>query len=318
MALEDFESADDIARDDALDALDDELLGDEPLGEDILGDDLLDVDEPGAALPAGAQGPEDDAADLDASAESGTSAADLLGDAHDLDGAEFDEDDDLFDFDEIVQAALEETGFHQGIEDLLDEEDSAQEAEAELPAQPAPAAPAAAAPGAAAIPTADLLAAPSTGRSGRYVWQESGDRKGASPTVWVLVLVAACNLALVGVAWRSLGTMETAIDKVGARLSDPLLVTPADGSDEPRGEAPATTWRPPEVSTAPEGRQTLELAREDLERGAFGRARRRLYSLLAVLDRVEVSEREDVEARARLLVADSWRLEAEGPGEVAR
>ncbi len=299
MALDDFEDA----ADDPLEGL----------------DGLLDADlDPDAEASATAAEHDDplgfdeleDADGLDASAES-----DLLALAADL--PEFDEDDDLFDFDEIVRASLEDSGFHAGIDDLLDEEDALAE---DAPTQASEVAEPVASSG-GEVATEDLLAAPATGSSGRYVWQEGRGAARVSPTAVLLALVAICNLALVGVAWRSLGTVETAVSEVGMRLGEQVLAQASAQRAAPIESAAgpaADTWRPIEVDEKPEGFQALELARDDIAQGAFARARRRLYSLLCVLDRVEPSRRTDVEARARLLVADCWRAEAERLGENAR
>lgn len=300
MALDDFDNAADDLLDDELDSLGD--LGD----DDLLGDDL--AAEPAAAPSGsgarlGAIAEDADELEPDGPEASAPTAADGA-------AADFDENDDLFDFDEIVQAALDETSFHPGIEDLLDDEDVASDAPPGPALRPA---------AAAAIPTENLLAAPSESQGGRYIWQEGGVRSRFSPTAALLALVALGNLALVGVAWRSLDTMGTAIGEVGSRLGEQPLVRAAAQPPAAGAGAPAVdAWRPVEVDDEPEGRQTLELARGDMEQAAFGRARRRLYSLLCVLDRLEPAERADIEARARLLVADCWRLEAERAKEVAR
>lgn len=111
---------------------------------------------------------------------------------------------------------------------------------------------------------------------------------------------AALNLTLLVLVFEALGTVRGM-----ARESERPA---ADASAEPeRG------LRPEGDSIAPpdEGVAALERAAELSANGEHQRARESLYALLAVCDRLSAESRLDVEARARLLIADSWRLEAD-------
>lgn len=57
-------------------------------------------------------------------------------------------------------------------------------------------------------------------------------------------------------------------------------------------------------------RTTLELARQEIQSGEVVNARKRLHRLLALADRMDPELKEDVEARARFLVAESYRAQA--------
>jgi hypothetical protein len=54
----------------------------------------------------------------------------------------------------------------------------------------------------------------------------------------------------------------------------------------------------------------LDEAQRELDAGEFVPARRTLYAMLTVIDRVEAAERPDLESRAAYLVAESYRLQA--------
>ncbi len=56
---------------------------------------------------------------------------------------------------------------------------------------------------------------------------------------------------------------------------------------------------------------TLDLARQEIQAGEVLSARKRLYRMLALADRIDSELRADVEARARFLIAESYRSQAE-------
>lgn len=132
------------------------------------------------------------------------------------------------------------------------------------------------------------------------------------------------NLALVGVVWRSMKDMSAAL------VRDEAPATRSTGHDEEHLVAPpkhaspdAPVRRAPEIEpigsaephgTAPdpqEGELALETAAEEIRLGEFERARARLYSLLSVLDRFAPTERSGLASRAQVLVADSYRAQAD-------
>ena len=67
----------------------------------------------------------------------------------------------------------------------------------------------------------------------------------------------------------------------------------------------------PLVAPVVDGTSTLGHVRHSLELGDYALARRQLYALLSIIDRLAPGRREDIEARASFLLADVDRLEAE-------
>ena len=124
----------------------------------------------------------------------------------------------------------------------------------------------------------------------------------------LLALIALLNVALVGYVVRALSSVETMVLDVGNQV-----VTTAE---QVRDEASTLaqdyqTNSRPVVSARPEGLTAIERAAELIDSGAFERGRQTLFALLAVIDRVPADVRVDIEARARFMLADSWRLEAD-------
>ncbi len=68
--------------------------------------------------------------------------------------------------------------------------------------------------------------------------------------------------------------------------------------------------RQPLVPPDPETHPIFERAKEQITNGEYTEARQALYSLLSVVDRLESSQREIVEARAHYLLAEATHLEA--------
>jgi hypothetical protein len=122
-------------------------------------------------------------------------------------------------------------------------------------------------------------------------------------TAWVAgVLVAALvaiNVFMVVVVSRSNAALADKVAGVGAAASQ----APSRPATEPGHEPSAANERP-------EGYRSLDLARQEIERGDHAFARRRLYSLLAVVDGIQEPARGDIEARAGLAIGDSYRLQA--------
>lgn len=124
----------------------------------------------------------------------------------------------------------------------------------------------------------------------------------------VLVLFALLNLGLVAVVVRAFTSVQSTVVEVGHQV--------VQSTDAVREEASALAAdyhesALPVVSDRPEGLTAIERARAQFEVGAWESGRQTLFALLAVIDRVPPEVRGNVEARARFLLADSWRLEAE-------
>lgn len=123
---------------------------------------------------------------------------------------------------------------------------------------------------------------------------------------WTLVAFAvatAVNLALVGVVWNSMSGVGDALRDVGENVAR------AQDGGEPRSSAWSQITL--DAPKADEGELALETAAAEIERGEYERARARLYSLLSVLDRFDVDLRPNLAARAQVLAADSYRVQAD-------
>jgi hypothetical protein len=123
--------------------------------------------------------------------------------------------------------------------------------------------------------------------------------------IGLLAVLVAFQLGAMFVSWRSLRAVETVILDLGHEVADSTksLKESIDGQA-------AATDATNVFGALPEGYRTLELAKERIDRGEFGRARRALHGLLAVVDRIEDPARQDVEARASALIAQSYGAEA--------
>jgi hypothetical protein len=124
--------------------------------------------------------------------------------------------------------------------------------------------------------------------------------------LFAAVLVA--NVALMAFAWNSVSaTRDLVLD-----VAHDVREASADLRNESNQRtAAAARASEPAFGALPEGFRTLELARERIAQGEHVRARRMLQGLLAVIDRVEPPAREEIEAQAGFLIADSYRLEAD-------
>lgn len=120
--------------------------------------------------------------------------------------------------------------------------------------------------------------------------------------------VAAVNLALLVFVVLALGAVRGMVKEVGGQVASSSESVRDQAEDIARTFDQASR---PVIAPQPEGAAALTRARALLARGEHQRARETLYALLAVADRLPANERRDVEARARFLIADTWRLEAD-------
>ena len=227
-------------------------------------------------------------------------------------------DEDLFDFDELLRDAQ-----------LFDEPEALHEPEAQ-PAQaragespPAPLPVRAQAqtsftppkrPPPLAPPTPPRTVAPATARATR---EPASQPVAAAPVgrrfalsrglALALGLAVALNLVLVLFVARALQSVQGMVNEVGGRMISTTETVRDATADIARTFGESTA---PIVSPRGEGLTALERARGLVAQGEYQRARETLYALLAVADRLEAASRNDVEAQARFLIADSWRLEA--------
>jgi len=131
---------------------------------------------------------------------------------------------------------------------------------------------------------------------------------------WVLVAAAATLNALVlAFAWNASRSFDATLEEMRAAFA--LRAVPADVPAGAAREAarPAAAAEPP-AGPRPERLQTREemtllVAGQAIGEGRFVEARRLLFDLTAVADRIDPSRREEMEARAVALIADTYRLQ---------
>jgi hypothetical protein len=141
----------------------------------------------------------------------------------------------------------------------------------------------------------------------RTAMLEREPRRASALTFATLGLATLVNLALVGVVWRSMSGMGNALREVGDQVARASELS-AEPAREPGHEWQAIMDAAPKSG---EGEQALEAAAHDLAIGDFERCRVRLYSLLTVVDRFDVKLRSGLTSRAQVMIADSYREQAD-------
>ncbi len=129
--------------------------------------------------------------------------------------------------------------------------------------------------------------------------------KDASP---ILLAVTLMNTMLAVVVMnRPTTPTEAPVAELSAPYSVPTVMTERE------------VIQPSKISVPkPERHPTFALAHEEIERGEYGLARRRIYGLLSIVDRLNTDERAVIEARAHYLLAEAQHLEALGRMEDKR
>ena len=185
-------------------------------------------------------------------------------------------------------------------------------AQAPAPASVAPAAPVAAkapepvaadqvAPAAAApVASTPVTAATAAPRDGASVSLNRG-------ILWILVALVSLNATVALVVVKSTGEMRHSFQSVGDDMQGAAREL-VDGAARMRNDAIRDFV--PVTSFDAENHGTFDAAQEEIENGEYARARRRLYSLLAIVDRLDPDVREEVEGRANYLLAHARHLEA--------
>jgi hypothetical protein len=170
------------------------------------------------------------------------------------------------------------------------------------------------------------LPARSGARGETRVVVERAPAASASVPRAVLVLVAVslvANLALLAFTWRTGSSIRDGLSDVGQALAGTFHEVRIEAAP-PADPAPPEPRRPIEpLETVPGSIETPErvqvrVAEEELAAGEPAAARRRLYRLLAVIDGMTGPERDELEAQATYLVAESYRRQARALREVAR
>lgn len=149
-------------------------------------------------------------------------------------------------------------------------------------------------------------ATPDPGRSRRLA---SALQSGIGAYLLVAVtLLTLVNAGVVVFSWKANAGLERTVRDFGheVRQAADEILTETEERVREMSELAA-----PVVSLPPEHSRVFDEVDRAFVRGDYAGARERLYGLLAVVDRLDETVRDDTEARARYLVADSFRLEAE-------
>jgi hypothetical protein len=141
--------------------------------------------------------------------------------------------------------------------------------------------------------------------------------------LWLVLGVLVLNAAGFALLWASNRSYRSGLEG----LRDDLVVTmhdlrraasetaPSVRAADPIPSNATESTHSPTAPLAPHEETTLLLARQEIDDGEHAQARRRLYRLLAVADRIDAGLRKDIEARAMYLVGDSYRRQADARRE---
>jgi hypothetical protein len=220
----------------------------------------------------------------------------------------FDLDEDLFNFDEVASPEEAADSSEELIAALESEsisrharvEDSAPAAATVAARSPEPS-DLARAPSATGVPVATVSAGAAA----------AGDR-GASPwlsrvSLVLLASVTALNALVAVVVMRNTSEVREGLEEVGSSMESTVRRLEDQVLEAARAEVSAVEPLP----TSDAARHpALELAVEEITAGDFARARQRIYSLLAIVDRLAPADRDAIESRASFLLARSYHLEA--------
>ena len=123
----------------------------------------------------------------------------------------------------------------------------------------------------------------------------------------ILLAITAVNALVALVTLRQGANMRDSVLEANTDIREAAERMRADSVDQARE---IMELRTPIVPPDPESHPTFERAREEIELRDYTAARKRLYALLAVVDRLEESQRREVEARAQYLLAEATHREA--------
>jgi len=130
--------------------------------------------------------------------------------------------------------------------------------------------------------------------------------------VVVLLAMTLLNVSIALVTFSSASGMRADLEAASREMSEAALEI-RDRVDE---QADAVKQQfSPVVAPTLDDNPTFDRAEAEIQVGEYGQARRRIYALLAVIDRQPSSLREELEARASFLLARSYHLEAVAAGE---
>lgn len=212
--------------------------------------------------------------------------------------------DDLFDFDDLVDSPSapsdeEVAALDDLLSDLPDLDETPKELQSPLNSSDKPE---------SSSVVADLVNDAAADEANVLV------RSARSPMTLIgIAVLAAVNLALIGVTWKSNKNLRQEVQQVAGDF----MRQAEDFNEKTDSQINRIKMvSGPIVSDDPGQQQTFANVLEDFERGDYPLARRRLYSLLSIIDRLEPDARKDVESRARFFLADSLRLQALAEAEV--
>ncbi len=134
---------------------------------------------------------------------------------------------------------------------------------------------------------------------------------GVRAAVWILIAMAGVNALVALVALRSTGDLRRTVADVGAQVTETAndLMRETLRAEPSRAAAARAAVEPGKPADA-QDHPTFDLVLEDLRAGEYVRARKRLYALLAIVDRLDPQVREQVEARATFLLARALHMES--------
>lgn len=133
--------------------------------------------------------------------------------------------------------------------------------------------------------------------------------------LWALVAVTSVNALVALVTLSSMSTMRSSVVEVGQHVTATADEIRSGAYEQARVLNDLQT---PVVPLDAEEHPTFDRARAEISKGQYGEARRRLYALLSIIDRLDPDQRAKVEARAQYLLAEALHLEALERLEVER
>jgi hypothetical protein len=123
----------------------------------------------------------------------------------------------------------------------------------------------------------------------------------------VLALLLVANVLTLVAGWKSQADVGSLLQRIGGRAAGNLETMRQQAIEEARHSEASS----PMQGQRAEGYETLDLAQRAIDEGDFSLARRELFALQNVGDRLDVPVRDDVLARAAFMIADAYRLQAE-------
>lgn len=125
--------------------------------------------------------------------------------------------------------------------------------------------------------------------------------------MWALVAITSINALVAILTLHSMTTMRDNVVEVGRHVSATADEIRTGAYQQARVLNGLQT---PVVPVDAEQHPTFDRARAEITQGDYGEARRRLYALLSIIDRLDPEQRSKVESRAQYLLAEALHLEA--------